>query len=325
MNFIFEINDFYLENIHFLETKKNIIMDGNFTKISYSDDCILLNGIYIHFPIEISKTQHLINKNNNYSTIEKCDVGKFENNSNKNMIYFDPNLLSNKELIKKIAKIEKNILEYYLFINMNNSQNNPYENIFSGLQNYQDSSLLYHQKYKTISILENRSKLLPTISNDTFFEISNNVKKMNQFIITDGKKIELSNKDIDIAYEKESSKMFLRKNKGEIKQINNKLETQLQNGVIKLFKPLKNSYSIQKSSNKIVDESLPIFIDTDSQEVVDTYLYQSKKQNSTFKETYHFLLKISGVWENNFQIGITYKFIEISGEPNMLSKYHFHR
>lgn len=252
MNFIIKINDFFLENIHFLETKKNIIMDGNFTKISYSDDCISLNGIYIYFPIE------------------KCEGVKTEKMMNKNMIYFDPNLPSNKQLIKKITKIEKNILDYFLFINMNNNENHNYENIFSGLRNY-DSSILCRRRFETAPPIDAFSELLShEKSNNTPFEIFNGLNKMNHLA---------KNNEIDIAYEKEINKeinkIIIRKKITEMKQVVNKLETQLQNGYIKLF----------------------------------------KKNYLTTNETHHFILKISGVWENNFQIGITYKFMEILGEP----------
>jgi hypothetical protein len=185
------INDFQLENIHFLDTKKNIIMDGNFTKISYSDDCVSLNSIYFYFPIEISKTEKMVNKN---------------------MVSFDSSLPLNKQLIKKMAKIEKNILEYYFFTNV--QSNSP----VSSFSAFSDSSLFY-----------------PGIHTKSD------------------------------------------------KKITNKLETQLQSGYIKLFK-----------KNYVEKISLP--------------------------ENYHFLLKISGVWENNYQIGITYKFMEIlnfsTAQPN---------
>jgi hypothetical protein len=37
MNFIFDLNDFQIENMHLFEKKKNIVVDGIFTKIIYSD------------------------------------------------------------------------------------------------------------------------------------------------------------------------------------------------------------------------------------------------------------------------------------------------
>jgi hypothetical protein len=51
MNFVFtSIEDLEVEHISFLETKKNNIIDGNFTKIIYNDEFTTLNGIFIFVP-----------------------------------------------------------------------------------------------------------------------------------------------------------------------------------------------------------------------------------------------------------------------------------
>ena len=39
-----------IESINFLETRNNILMDGTFTKIIYSNYDIILNGIYLRIP-----------------------------------------------------------------------------------------------------------------------------------------------------------------------------------------------------------------------------------------------------------------------------------
>lgn len=39
-------------HICFLDTKKNMVIDGTFTKIIYSDSVVSLNGLYIHCPLE---------------------------------------------------------------------------------------------------------------------------------------------------------------------------------------------------------------------------------------------------------------------------------
>lgn len=86
MNIVLTIDDFIIENIHFLETKDNIIMDGNFTKLIYSDPYIIMNGIYIYCPIELTKI-------------------------NKNIAYYE--VQPNIEIISKILEIENKILQYY--------------------------------------------------------------------------------------------------------------------------------------------------------------------------------------------------------------------
>ena len=51
MNLIIKIDDIKLENIFFLDTKENIIMEGNFTKIIYSNEYFMMNGIYLDLSI----------------------------------------------------------------------------------------------------------------------------------------------------------------------------------------------------------------------------------------------------------------------------------
>ena len=78
------------ENIHFLDTRKNVIIDGNFTKLYYSDSSVSLNALYIDFPIHVSSLK-----------------------SSNNFITF---LLTNEEnlnLIKRLIKLEMEILNYY--------------------------------------------------------------------------------------------------------------------------------------------------------------------------------------------------------------------
>ena len=48
MNFVLNIDQFNIDCVKFMDTKKNIIMNGDFTKIIYSDNLITLNGIYIN-------------------------------------------------------------------------------------------------------------------------------------------------------------------------------------------------------------------------------------------------------------------------------------
>jgi cell division protein FtsL len=99
MNLMIESNDFNLENIHFLEEKPNIVMDGKFTKLIYSNHCMTLNGVYLYFPVDFIKIDKIMNKN---------------------VLYFDA--VKHKTLIKLFAKIEQQILEYYLFLISANSK-----------------------------------------------------------------------------------------------------------------------------------------------------------------------------------------------------------
>lgn len=78
------------ENIYFLESKKNIIIDGTFTKLLYMDDCVTINGIFITIPIIYNK-----------------------DDKQKNIVMFNVNNVTNIEWIQKISKLEYDILQYY--------------------------------------------------------------------------------------------------------------------------------------------------------------------------------------------------------------------
>ena len=88
MNIILKLYKFKCENIQYLDTKKNIIMNGNFTKIIYSDNNITLNGIYIDCPFSIEQ---------------------LDNSFQTNMIFN----LDNTNFFNEIIKIENDILTYY--------------------------------------------------------------------------------------------------------------------------------------------------------------------------------------------------------------------
>jgi hypothetical protein len=103
MNLIIELNNIKLENIIFLDIKENIIMEGNFTKIIYSNEFFVMNGVYIDLSL-------------NYYYIEK--------NMNKDYFRFNTFSLNNINVIKEISNIEIQMLEYYKkMFNINNKIN----------------------------------------------------------------------------------------------------------------------------------------------------------------------------------------------------------
>ena len=91
MNIVYDINDYSKDKFFFLETKRNTIMDGYFTKILYSNEYLTTIGIYLTVEFQ-GASIHLVN--------------------NKNILYFDKKSYNNN-LCKKISEIEKDILEYY--------------------------------------------------------------------------------------------------------------------------------------------------------------------------------------------------------------------
>jgi hypothetical protein len=92
MNIIYNIDQFKFHNLFFLDAKRNIIMDGKFTKIVYSDELILMNGIYLITPF---------------------DDFYIENNLNKTILKLNINNSINATIINELVKIERYIIEYY--------------------------------------------------------------------------------------------------------------------------------------------------------------------------------------------------------------------
>jgi hypothetical protein len=101
MNLSIDLNNFLLKNTCFLETKENIIMDGNFTKIIYSSESFTINGIYINLYFDSL-------------TIDKI--------MNKQYLQFNPYSSNNQKIIKDLINIENKILEYYKKYYCNNTK-----------------------------------------------------------------------------------------------------------------------------------------------------------------------------------------------------------
>jgi len=80
-----------VEYIYFLDTKKNMLMDGFFSKILYFHPHFSFNGIYVHLPIEIQNIEMY--------------------NFHKNTIYFS--VSQHSLLLHQIDLLEKNILSQY--------------------------------------------------------------------------------------------------------------------------------------------------------------------------------------------------------------------
>jgi len=123
MNVILDISNFQLNNIIFLESKRNMIMDGTFSKIIYSNQYFSLNSIYFTFVIDIQ-------------TIEK--------QMNKYIMKYNPYSIINSQLIQELSKIEYRIIEYFKQINSINKRTNCILNkqlLTGNLKIYKDYNL----------------------------------------------------------------------------------------------------------------------------------------------------------------------------------------
>jgi len=139
MNILLHANDFNISNIYFLDKKTNMIMDGVFTKIIFSNNCLSMNGIYIDFYIKNVMTNRI---------------------QSKNIIQLD--MINNKDIIQKICEIEKQLLDYYVqyfsSVSEKNDRSFHYsnerrtniqnKNITCTLKNqFQNGSIKYYKEY----------------------------------------------------------------------------------------------------------------------------------------------------------------------------------
>ena len=86
MNIINNIINYNKNYLSFAESRRNIIIDGQFTKIIYAKDTISIMGLYFNIPVQE------INENKDYLDFKNAD----------------------NYLVKYLIQIEKDILEYYL-------------------------------------------------------------------------------------------------------------------------------------------------------------------------------------------------------------------
>ena len=91
MNIVYDINDYSKDKVFFLETKRNTIMDGFFTKILYSNEYLTTIGIYLTIEFQGASIT-LVN--------------------NKSILHFERKNYNNN-LCQKISQVENDILEYY--------------------------------------------------------------------------------------------------------------------------------------------------------------------------------------------------------------------
>ena len=131
MILVIQPTDFALNYVYFLERKTNIIIDGNFTKMCFSDDCMIMNGIFIEASFQ--------------SFIKYF--------SSRNVIQIEPEL--NRELIKTLSNIESSLIQYYIFY-FNVTNKTPVYSLKTSISSgnmkyYKGSSIGHHRYYIKIS------------------------------------------------------------------------------------------------------------------------------------------------------------------------------
>jgi len=102
MNITYDIDKYNNKNIYFLETKQNMLMEGKFTKLLFSDNILTTICVFLNL--------HFINSN--IFQINKKHILKFEKND------------TNIKLINHLVNIEKSIIQYYKHLNSCNKEPN---------------------------------------------------------------------------------------------------------------------------------------------------------------------------------------------------------
>lgn len=137
------------QHIQFTDKKKNMIIDGQFSKIVYSATHFVSNGIFLHCRVlvkppgldgRIRLPEHM---HQDFSLKAFTDIlNRWDNRTGDNIpplypyksVYkFDPNLEDNRETVVMLCMMEEQILEYYK--NMWNVQKTNVYNLKSSLLN----------------------------------------------------------------------------------------------------------------------------------------------------------------------------------------------
>lgn len=97
MNLVLDKNNYNINNVYFYEPVKNTVMDDSkFIRIIYSDELVILNGLYLKLDMNdknISKFLEIVEKNilNKYSI-------------NKNVIYKNKSIKIKEQLLFLLGK-----------------------------------------------------------------------------------------------------------------------------------------------------------------------------------------------------------------------------
>jgi hypothetical protein len=92
MNIALKTTQYSIHNTYLLEKKNNVIVEGTFSKIVFSNQFFTMNGIYFFLALQEFELKHHLN-------------GLF--------LQFHPYQENNLRLIQEFIRIEYNILDYY--------------------------------------------------------------------------------------------------------------------------------------------------------------------------------------------------------------------
>ena len=259
---VYDIGFFQIKNIFLSDTKKNIIMDGKFTKIIYSDDLITTHGIFLKIPFQ--------------------NVGKPEPQHITTILSKSPQLQISKTKLHQFTTINhvSDMVHDIQFTCVK-----PIDGLITSSDNIELSNLgksspscaeatIYAPEPKIGAV-----NILPEYSN----KITENVN-------------DISNTKFKQIYKLQSHDILNSKNINDIIRI----EIQILEFYKQLFQCKKKIIFMLKE--QLQDGNIKLY-----KEHFYNYIKFPRKQNYYMPNV---ILKISGIWETEDNIGLTYKFIE---------------
>ena len=122
-NIVYDLSQFFIQHIFILENKKNIIMDGKFTKIIYSDQFFISHGIFLSVDLLLDgiMDNNLRPESAQYTRIltRDKDVRDFDtknvsyNGGSKFFVKLQPKNIFNEKTVNRLISIEYSILDFY--------------------------------------------------------------------------------------------------------------------------------------------------------------------------------------------------------------------
>jgi len=94
MNICLTLDQFLLHNVFFLDAKQNMIIDGKFTQIVYSDEHFSMNGLSILLPFTNWKMENV-------------------NNSQVRYLFFSQSNSVNQDIVKRVLEVEAQVIDLY--------------------------------------------------------------------------------------------------------------------------------------------------------------------------------------------------------------------
>ena len=123
MNIVIDPTTFNENNIFFLDKKKNNIIDGYFSKIIYSSEVFIMNGVFLLLPLVIKTSPDngtIIERRTNACISEPSTLS----HEHRYSIYFYTHHLVNLQYITILSEMENAIINMYKEINCVKKNNN---------------------------------------------------------------------------------------------------------------------------------------------------------------------------------------------------------